>query len=183
MIQSLWIKSLRIKSLWVLFLISLTCLFSACSSKPAAKPPPPTELKVTILAGLDINPTDVGSAAPLQLRLYELKSQDLFNRADFLDIYLQDSVTLQDTLIRKHLLPVVLPDSTTALFFTLDQETRYVAVLAEFARYQSSFPVSVYRVVRNTANLISLQINDNHIRINAHRGQQPHQQQDSQDGA
>ena len=53
-------------------------------------------------------------------------------------MYDQDSATLQDSLIRTHRIPAQRPGQKTRLDFPLDPSTRYIAVLAEFSRYQDA---------------------------------------------
>lgn len=148
-----------IRAFCLLWLIIL----AGCHSAPETKPD--TTLTVTISAGPDLNQTRQDSAAPLQVRLYELQSPELFERADFLDIYLNDASTLQDSLIKKHTLPTVQPNSQTTLSFTLDNTTRHIAVFAEFARFQSAVASAVHPVLQQSGNPITLHINGNHLRI------------------
>ncbi|MCL6272128.1 type VI secretion system lipoprotein TssJ [Sansalvadorimonas sp. 2012CJ34-2] len=97
-----------------------------------------TSLEITLDAGYDLNPNDRGEASPLKIRLYELQAADLFSQADFLDLYDQDSASLQDSLIKIHRIPAQRPGQKTQLDFPLDPSTRFIAVLAEFSRYQDA---------------------------------------------
>ena len=151
----------------LLFLLSplfMLLLLTACSSKPEPTPLP-TTLALTIRAGSDINPSDMDKAAPLQVRLYELTDSTLFQQADFLSLYLEDTATLQSSLIKKHSLPTVQPDSTQTLNFQLDSATRYVAVLGEFAQYQTAVANVTEAIILNQSNALILNINDNHLRL------------------
>ncbi|AMO57717.1 type VI secretion system lipoprotein TssJ [Endozoicomonas montiporae] len=89
----------RKKAVFVLIMVAI--LLFGCSSKQ----PPRTTLTLNIEAGYDINTTSPGQAAPLQTRLYELGSKTLFEQADFLDLYLKDASTLQDSLNRDRVEP------------------------------------------------------------------------------
>lgn len=148
------------------FLIYLLVFFlslSGCSSKPSA--PPPTTLALAIKAGSDINPSDIDQASPLQARLYELTDNTLFQQADFLSLYLEDTATLQSTLIKKHSLPTIQPDTTQTVHFQLDSATRYVAILAEFSQYQTAVAHISEAIIPNQNNILILNINGNHLRL------------------
>lgn len=139
-------------------------LLSACSSKPEP-PPQPTTLSLTIKAGSDINPSDIDKAAPLQARLYELTDNPLYQQADFLSLYLEDTATLQSSLIKKHPLPTIQPSSSQTLNFQLDSATRYVAILGEFSQYQTAVANVNEAVIPNQKNILILDINDNRLRL------------------
>ena len=171
----------------VLFIFWFTILVSGCSSDPEVKPEPETTLTLTIIAGFDINQTSLNTAAPLQARLYELQTPELFERADFLDIYLQDSAALQDTLVKKHSLPTIWPNTTTTLSFTLDKTTQYVAVFTEFARYKTAVPSAIYRIATQSDNVITLHISGDHVRLSGSQSSSqdslPATTQDSENGS
>ena len=148
---------------WFIFWILIWV--SGCSSEPDVVLIPETTLTLTIAAGVDINPSQLGTAAPLQLRLYELQNPGLFEKSDFLDIYLQDSAVLQTSLIKKHMLPTAQPGTTTEVSFSLDKTTRYIALFAEFANYKTATPSAIYRIATQANNLITLHISSNHLRL------------------
>ena len=129
----------RLKLLMVIvYLISLTgCSVLSSGQKEAAKATG-GNLKLILSADHNLNPNDRGEAAPLKIRVYELAAADLFSQADFLDLYDQDSATLQDSLIKVHRIPVQYPGQTNEINLTLNDTTRFIGVLAEFSRYQEA---------------------------------------------
>ncbi len=56
-------------------------LLAACSSSPPETPP--TRVVIWLHAAPNLNPSAAGQAAPLRLRLYELKKDTAFGRADY----------------------------------------------------------------------------------------------------
>ncbi|MGY0217427.1 type VI secretion system lipoprotein TssJ [Endozoicomonadaceae bacterium StTr2] len=128
----------------VIALFSSLLMLSGCSLlSPGTNPADPlqnsdTSLELTLEAGYDLNPNDRDEASPLKIRLYELQAADFFSRAGFLDLFDQDSAVLQDSLIKAHRIPIQLPGQTTRFDITLNPATRYIAILAEFARYQNA---------------------------------------------
>ncbi|WP_062268612.1 type VI secretion system lipoprotein TssJ [Endozoicomonas arenosclerae] len=142
--------------------LALTCWFlMGCSSKPDKVPP--TLLTLDIKAGPVINANKDEKAAPLQIRLYELKSKDIFIHADFLDLYGNDSATLQGSLVRKHHLPTVWPGMNTTLSFQLDSETAFVAILGEFSDYLSAVTKLLHPVTKGKSNHLVLHIEGNRL--------------------
>ena len=149
----------RKKAVFVLIMVAILLL--GCSSKQ----PPRTTLTLNISAGYNINATGSGQAAPLQTRLYELSSQTLFEQADFLDLYLKDASTLQDSLIKKHQLPVLHPGQQRKQRFQLNSATRYVGILGEFANYSTAVTCAVESIKTGTDNTATLVIEENHLRL------------------
>ncbi|MCR6653206.1 MAG: type VI secretion system lipoprotein TssJ [Cellvibrionaceae bacterium] len=114
-----------------------------------------TDLKLIFLAGKDINPDEKHSPSPLFIRLYELSSDQAFNRADFLELYEKDDALLGKDLIAKRELNRLVPGETQEDAFVLDAKTRYVGLFAEFYEYKNSkyklvFPITSKNVVKNT---------------------------------
>ncbi len=111
------------------------------------------------------NPSDIDKASPLQARLYELADNALYQQADFLSLYLEDTATLQSSLIKKHPLPTIQPGSSHTLNFQLDSATRFIAILGEFSQYQTTAASVSRAVIPNQSNILILNINDNHLRL------------------
>ena len=120
-----------------------------------------SSLELTLEAGYDLNPNDRGEASPVKIRIYELQAADLFSQADFLDLFDQDSATLQDSLIKKHRVPAQRPGQRTQLDIRLDPATRYIAVFAEFSRYQDADARVVAPVEQQARNIGRLTLDGN----------------------
>ena len=143
-----------------LVLIMVAILLFGCRSKPS-----PTILTLDISAAYDINRIGSGLATPLQTRLYELSSKTLFEQSDFLDIYLNDGKTLQDSLIKKHQLPVLHPGEHRKQTFQLNSATRYIGILGEFASYNSAVARAVEAIKKDVNNSVALVIDENRLRL------------------
>ena len=124
-----------------------------------------TRLQLTFAASTIINGCDDVSSAPVQLRLYELNSDGLFNQADFLDLFKNDSAMLQNSLIKRHLTPTVWPGSHKTISLTLDPDTTSLAVLAEFSDYLSAVSKAVQVIKRGEMNTLTLHIEENRLRF------------------
>ncbi len=138
-------------------------LVSGCSSGPKKKPD--TVLQLSIQATQVINSDSSGQASPLQLRLYELNSTELFRQTDFLDLFSNDTAVLQSTLVSKHYLPTAWPGMTKTLTFTLNPETTSVAIVGEFAQYLSATTKASTTIIEGKSNHLKLVIEDNRIRL------------------
>ncbi len=85
---------LRLLMLWVLSLA-----LAGCSSAPAQ--PEQLKLDLAIQASDSLNPDDKGRASPVLVRLYELKTPNIFEQADYYTLESTDrTVLMQDLLAR-----------------------------------------------------------------------------------
>lgn len=144
-------------------LLIIAILLVGCNS--TYKKVPATTLMLNISAGSDINAMGANLRAPLKIRLYELRSKDLFEQSDFLDLFSLGPSTLQDTLIRKYELPIIQPDEHRALPFQLDSDTKFIAILAEFANFKFADTKVVYAVNPGKNNPVTLFIEGHYLRL------------------
>ena len=124
-----------------------------------------TDLKLHITVADDINPDESKQPSPVFVRLYELNGTQAFEKADFIDLYERDEEVLGDTFVAKQELTRLVPGTERKEEFVLSKDTRYVAVFAEFFRYNGSiskvvFPVTTTNVVRNS---IKIKVTSNQI--------------------
>ena len=101
----------------------------------------------------NINPDDNHVPSPLVIRMYELKSDKAFSKANFLDIYEKDKESLGQDLIVKHELKQLMPGQDTVSQFVLAKEALYIGLYAEFLQYKGSAFKLVIPVVKN--NIVS----------------------------
>lgn len=117
-----------------------------------------TDLKLQIVVDSDINPDESGTPSPLFVRLYELKSTKMIERADFIRLYESDVEALGADFIAKQELKRLTPGENSLERIVLSKETQFVALYAEFfkyknARYKVVFPVSANNVIRNSVKV------------------------------
>lgn len=117
-----------------------------------------TDLKLTFILDTDINPDDNKLPSPVFVRMYELKSPTLFDKADFIDIYERDKEVLGGDMIAKQSLKPLKPSETRTERLVLQGGTHYVALYAEFSQYPGSvfkviFPVTENNVIKNKATI------------------------------
>jgi type VI secretion system protein VasD len=84
---------------FVAFVCSLAV--AACASDDAPPRREPLKLDVLVHASSTVNPDDQKRAAPILVRVYELRSVDAFNEADFYSLQEKDKTVLGDDLIAR----------------------------------------------------------------------------------
>lgn len=117
-----------------------------------------TDLALTFLADADINPDDSKTPSPLFIRMYELKSTKMFDKANFIDVYESDAETLGADMIAKQRLKHIRPGEEREVSFVLNKETKYVGLFAEFLRYKNAgfklvIPVAQTNVFSSSATI------------------------------
>ncbi len=118
-----------------------------------------TDLKIEFLIDSDINQDEMGVPSPLFIRMYELKSDKMLKKADFIDIYENDKETLGADLVGEvHKLKRFTPGVNRTEQFVLEKNTQYVGLYAEFfdfkeSRFKLIFPVVSNNVFRNSVRI------------------------------
>jgi len=108
----------------------------ACSSSQPVivQPPKSCTLQIvgmTIIASPKINPEEDGSPRPVQLRLYQLKTDTRLLNASFEQVWKDDKATLQDDLVKVDEFPVY-PDTRIEVKFERDPAALFVVGVALF---------------------------------------------------
>lgn len=75
-------------------------LLSACASGEP-KPKEPVRLELAVKAASDVNPDERGRAAPIVIRIYELKNDNAFAAADFFTLENQEKTVLADDVVKR----------------------------------------------------------------------------------
>ncbi|GAA0754524.1 type VI secretion system lipoprotein TssJ [Ideonella azotifigens] len=104
-------------------------LMAACASAPP--PPKPTVVSGSIAASARVNPSVSQRPSPLLLRVYELKTANAFNAADFVSLYQRDQAELGTEVVAREEFTLA-PGERRALNKTLAPETRFIAVFAAY---------------------------------------------------
>jgi len=124
-----------------------------------------TDLAITFEVDSDINPDDDNRPSPLFVRMYQLKSPKMFNKADFINLFERDKEVLGADLISKHKLKRFKPGESREEPFVLDENTLYIGLYAEFLNYRNAtyklvIPVTANNIISNSA---TIQISGNRI--------------------
>ncbi|KML49294.1 membrane protein [Burkholderia cepacia] len=116
-------------------------LLSACASGEP-KPKQPIRLEMTVEAKIDVNPDDRGRAAPIVVRLYELKNDIAFEATDFFTLQTQDKTVLGDDVVKRDEVQLR-PGEHRAIVRRPDPETTAIGVIAAYR----DLPNAVWRAV------------------------------------
>ena len=108
-----------------------------------------TDFVLDLKIDANINPDDNHVPSPLIIRMYELKSDKEFSKANFLDIYEKDKESLGQDLIVKHEIKQLMPGQDAISQFVLEKEALYIGLYAEFLQYKGSDFKLVIPVVKN----------------------------------
>ncbi|MCZ2720867.1 type VI secretion system lipoprotein TssJ [Marinomonas sp. 15G1-11] len=130
-----------------LLLISALLLIACSSNSPAFLSPYKVEFNV--IPTDDINIYSDDEARPVKVRVYQLNEIGPFKNADFLSLYNKDREILADSLIDVVTLPPVIPGVAQKLSLDIQQEARYLAVLVEFANYETTTTKSFIGLVED----------------------------------
>ena len=108
-----------------------------------------TDIQIDFMVDADINPDELGKASPLFIRMYELSSNKMMKKADFIEIYERDEEVLGADMIAVHKLKRLKPGDDRSEHFVLDKKTNYVALYAEFLEFKESKFKLIIPVVAN----------------------------------
>lgn len=107
----------------------LVVLLSACASEPP--PPAPTVVRLQFQAQADLNPSASGQAAPVRVRLYELKSGAAFSRADYFSLVEAANAALGSDLVEQDEL-LIQPGEQLIVDRTLDEQSRLLGFVVAY---------------------------------------------------
>jgi len=114
-------------------LLAATSL-GACSNNAPVKEPEKCKLQIisaAVISSPYINPTPEGEPRPVQLRLYQLKSDTSFLNASFERIWKEDKEALGEDLVKVEEFPVY-PDSRTELKFERQEPAQFLMAAGLF---------------------------------------------------
>lgn len=97
-----------------------------------------TDLEIKFKVDSDVNPDDDRKPSPLFVRMYQLKSSKMFNRANFIDLYEKDKDVLGADMISTQKLRRIKPGESRNENFVLNKDARFIGLYAEFLQYKKS---------------------------------------------
>ncbi|MDY0743302.1 type VI secretion system lipoprotein TssJ [Paucibacter sp. R3-3] len=109
----------------------LACTAALALAGCGSSPPKPTQLSGTIKASPAVNPSASARPSPLLLRVYELKTDAAFGKADFMALYQRDQAELAADLVAREEY-MLSPGETRSFTKKLAPETRFIGVLAAY---------------------------------------------------
>jgi len=117
----------RKRALGALVMISMLTMLFACASKP----PEDVVLKGSVQAVENVNPDSEGRPSPLVIKIFQLKSKDKFELADFFPLFDEAQATLgADMLAVEDIM--LAPGDIRPYEGKFDPQTRYIGVIAAY---------------------------------------------------
>nr|WP_233272750.1 type VI secretion system lipoprotein TssJ [Paraburkholderia acidisoli] len=113
---------------------------AACASDTSKNAHEPVKLELVFVASSNVNPDDQKRAAPVIVRLYELKNADAFNSADFFSLQEKDKALLADDQLMRDQFQLR-PGEQKVIRRNADQATTTLGVIAAYR----DLPNSVWR--------------------------------------
>lgn len=157
----------RVMSVCCLMLVLMVSGCSSSKSRVGGVLNLDTDLQLTFLVDSNTNPDENKNSSPVIVRLYELKSDTGFNRADFIDLYERDEELLGGDLVKKRVLHPMIPGEERAETIVLGKGTAHVALYAEFSQYRGSSHKVVFPVTQNNVikNRVTIKISGNEMTL------------------
>lgn len=94
-------------------------------------------LRVLIRAEENSNPNADNQPAPVVLRIYQLSSDEIFQRERFMPLWQQDQALLKEQLLARRVTEPVYPGGRETLLLQLQPGTTHIGVLAGFSAAQA----------------------------------------------
>lgn len=129
-------------------LLCIALLTAGCSSLFGAAPPAQyeqTNLEIAIEATSGLNPDDKGRAAPILLKVYELRSEGAFQEADFFSLQNADKATLTGDILMVDQF-ILRPGETRSIRRKSHPEAKAIGIFAGYRDLPNATWRAVYRV-------------------------------------
>ena len=125
--------------------LAAAAALSACSAPQPVAPKEQVKLKLAIDAKSTVNPDDKGRASPVLVRLYELKTETVFENADYFSLDTNDkTVLMQDLLARDEF--VLRPGESRDIERKLNPDTRALGLLIGYRELGKAQWRTVYKL-------------------------------------
>lgn len=137
--------------------LALAVGLGACGSAPK---PVVTTVGGQIQASAQLNLSDSRRPAPLQLRVYELKTAAAFNGADFMALYQNDQAALgADVVAREEMM--LQPGETKPIKKSVSPDTKFIGVFGAYRAIEKATWRVVVPVQTGKAQTLTIRAGDN----------------------
>lgn len=120
-------------------------MLGSCASSDNSPPKQPMQLDLSVVAEKSVNPDEQGRAAPIVVRVYELKADNGFKSADFFFLQDKDKTLLADDLNRRDEF-LLHPGETHTLRRKSDPSTTVIGILAAYRDLPHAIWRATYRL-------------------------------------
>ncbi len=143
--------------------ISLCVFLSACATSSFSLFP--TKISSKIFASFEINPDENMRPSPLVIRIYELKSINAFNDANFFKLYDEEGATLGSDLLSREEFELS-PGQGREFERKANEQSRYFAVVAAFRDIENVQWRASKALELNSNNKLIVRISQQSVTIN-----------------
>jgi type VI secretion system protein VasD len=145
------------------FILMTTILLLGCATGRSNSDELQTvTLKITTTG--DVNKNLEGEPSPTVIVLYQLVDVDLFNSADFFNLYQNPKTVLNDELIDQRQI-IVTPNQPKTITLQINNGTQYLGVLAAFNNITNSQWRQTIKVERKKAIVFDIQLAGSQVSI------------------
>ncbi|EDW0318292.1 type VI secretion system lipoprotein TssJ [Salmonella enterica] len=120
-------------------------LLSGCGSSDALPDLESQRLDLSVKASDKVNPDNQKKAAPIEIRVYELKNDAAFTTADYWSLHDNDKSVLTDDLVRRDSF-ILRPGEEKKLRRPLNAQTTAIGVLAGYRNLAKSVWRVTYKI-------------------------------------
>lgn len=153
--------------LGVLLAAGLAPVLAGCGSDPEP-PPPKTLAEVNVMAAPTLNPDINGRPSPVVVRFHQLVTTDLFNNADFFQLFEQDQAALGPTSVGKQD-AVVQPGQIETVKVAIKSDVTALGVVVAFRNFEKAIWRAVVPVEQDKINVLQLQILSQNVQMKVER--------------
>jgi len=136
--------------------ISIISVLAACSF--------PTRIQSEVLVAFDSNPDANGRPSPLVVRVYELKSDTIFNSADFYMLYDEEKATLGGDLLSRADFELS-PGGGKKIIHEANEQARYLGVIAAYRNIEEANWRAIIKLELKKKNYSIIKIGKQSVKI------------------
>lgn len=148
-----------------LFLIFIWFFILTTLSGCALFGPKHTRVEAIIESSPDINPNVDGKPSPLVIRIYELKSIDVFQSSDFFSLYDNEAAAIGKDILAKNEFDIR-PGERYKYQRNLHAESRYIGVIAAYRNLDNSQWRATIEVPQNKTTELIIRLGSLAVSIN-----------------
>jgi len=116
------------------FLVLSILVMTGCASGP----PKPSNVKLTLRAAADVNPDGNGRPSPVVVRIYQLKTDTAFVKAEFFALYDDEKKALGEDLLTKSNEFTLGPGDSSPAPISVAPDAKFIGVIAAYRDYRNS---------------------------------------------
>lgn len=144
---------------------------AGCGSDPEP-PPPKTVAEVNLMAAPTLNPDINGRPSPVVVRFHQLVTTDLFNNADFFQLFEQDQAALGPTSVAKQE-AVVQPGQIETIKIGIKPDVTALGVVVAFRNFEKATWRAVVPVEQDKINVVQLQLLSQNVQMKLEKAYVP----------